>query len=79
MKHSTIEEKRIKKELKKKILIPVDGSDRALSTVRYIARNDQFLKMDIVLLHVFSSGPDGYWDMETDPRITQHGTRTVGH
>ena len=56
--------------MKRKILVPVDGSDRALNTVRYIMRIDPFLKMDIVLLHVFSSVPDGYWDMETDPRST---------
>ncbi|MGD8765579.1 MAG: universal stress protein [Desulfobacteraceae bacterium] len=60
----------MKKKIKKKILVPVDGSDRALNTVRYIARNDQFHKMDIVLLHVFSSVPEGYWDMEKDPRST---------
>lgn len=58
----------MKKKMKKRILIPVDGSDRALNTVRYIARNDQFLKMDIVLFHAFSSIPEGYWDMEVDPR-----------
>jgi hypothetical protein len=28
----------MKRQTQKKILVPVDGSDRALNTVRYIAR-----------------------------------------
>jgi nucleotide-binding universal stress UspA family protein len=52
----------------KKILIPLDGSDRALGTVRYITKIDPFLHMHLVLFHVFSSVPEGFWDMETDPR-----------
>jgi nucleotide-binding universal stress UspA family protein len=55
---------------KKKVLMPVDGSDRALNTVRYVAREEPFQKMDIVLFHVFSSVPEGYWDLEKDPRST---------
>jgi nucleotide-binding universal stress UspA family protein len=60
----------MKKQKKKKILVPVDGSDRSLNTVRYVARVDPFRNMDIVLFHAFSSVPDGYWDMEKDPRST---------
>jgi nucleotide-binding universal stress UspA family protein len=55
---------------KKKILVPLDGSDRAMNTVRYIAKIDPFAQMHIVLFHVFSSVPDGYWDLEKDPRST---------
>ena len=58
------------KRKKKKILVPVDGSDRALNTVRYVARVEAFRNMDIVLFHVFSSVPEGYWDLEKDPRST---------
>ena len=60
----------MKTQKKKKILVPVDGSDRALNTVRYVARVEPFRKMDIVLFHVFSSVPEGYWDLEKDPRST---------
>ena len=60
----------MKKQKKKKILVPIDGSDRALNTVRYVARVEPFRKMDIVLFHVFSSVPEGYWDLEKDPRST---------
>ena len=58
------------KQKKKKILVPVDGSDRALNTVRYVARFHPFRNMDIVLFHVFNSVPEGYWDLEKDPRST---------
>ena len=60
----------MKKQKKKKILVPIDGSDRALNTVRYVARVEPFRKMGIVLFHVFSSVPEGYWDLEKDPRST---------
>jgi nucleotide-binding universal stress UspA family protein len=60
----------MQKQKKKKILVAVDGSDRALNTVRYVARVDPFRNMDIVLFHVFSSVPEGYWDLEKDPRST---------
>jgi nucleotide-binding universal stress UspA family protein len=60
----------MKKKKKQKILVPVDGSDRALNTVRYVAKVDLFRSMNIVLFHVFSSVPEGYWDLEKDPRST---------
>jgi nucleotide-binding universal stress UspA family protein len=60
----------MKKQKKKKILVPIDGSDRALNTVRYVARIEPFRNMDIVLFHVFNSVPEGYWDLEKDPRST---------
>jgi len=60
----------MKKPKKKKILVPIDGSDRALNTVRYVAGVEPFRNMDIVLFHVFNSVPEGYWDLEKDPRST---------
>lgn len=59
-----------KKMKKKKILVPIDGSDRALNSVRYVARVEPFRNMDIVLFHVFNSVPEGYWDLGKDPRST---------
>jgi len=56
----------MRKEAQEKILVPLDGSDRALHTVKYIARNKPFHRMRIVLFHVFSSVPEGYWDLEND-------------
>ena len=60
----------MKKNKKQKILVPVDGSDRALNTVRYVARFNPFRHMDVVLFHAFNSVPEGYWDLEKDPRST---------
>lgn len=53
---------------RKKILIPLDGSERAMGTVNYITKIDPFLRMHIVLFHVFSSVPEGFWDLQTDHR-----------
>lgn len=58
----------MQKQKKLKILVPVDGSDRAMNTVRYVARTDPFREMNIVLFHVFNSVPEGFWDLEADPR-----------
>ncbi|MBT8365319.1 MAG: universal stress protein [Deltaproteobacteria bacterium] len=41
-----------------------------MNTVRYIARVEPFRDMEIVLFHVFNSVPEGYWDLEKDPRST---------
>ncbi len=58
---------------RRKILVTVDGSDRAFNTVRYIANVEPFQKMHVVLFHVFSSVPDSYWDLEKTPI----GSKTV--
>ena len=51
-------------EVQKKILVPIDGSDRAVNTLKYIARNNVFHGMHIVLFNVFSAVPESYWDLE---------------
>lgn len=58
------------KQPQPKLLVPVDGSDRSLKTVRYISKIVPFRRMRIVLFHVFSKVPEGFWDLETDPRST---------
>lgn len=60
----------MKKPKKMKLLVPVDGSNRALNTIRYVGRVKPFRDMEIVLFHVFNSVPEGYWDLEKDPRST---------
>jgi nucleotide-binding universal stress UspA family protein len=52
----------------KRILVPLDGSDRAMGTIRYITKIDPYRHMHLVLFHVFSAVPEGFWDMEADPR-----------
>jgi len=60
----------MEKQPQSKLLVPVDGSDRSMNTVRYVSKIDPFRRMRIILFHVFSRVPDGFWDMETDPRST---------
>jgi len=60
----------MKKPKKMKLLVAVDGSNRALNTIRYVGRVKPFRDMEIVLFHVFNSVPEGYWDLEKDPRST---------
>lgn len=60
----------MEKKPQPKLLVPVDGSDRAMNTVKYVSRIDPFRRMRVVLFHVFSKVPDGFWDLETDPRST---------
>lgn len=52
----------------KRLLLAVDGSERALQTVRYAGEEHAFRGMKIVLLHVFNSIPDAYYDLEKEPK-----------
>lgn len=52
----------------KKILLPVDGSERCLETVKYVARYAPFHSMKAVLFNVFSDVPECYWDLEREPK-----------
>jgi nucleotide-binding universal stress UspA family protein len=52
----------------KRLLLAVDGSERALQTVRYAGDEDAFKGMKIVLFHVFNNIPDAYYDLEKEPK-----------
>ena len=52
----------------KRLLLTVDGSERALQTVRYAGEEDAFKGMKIVLYHVFHSIPHSYYDLEREPK-----------
>ena len=52
----------------KRLLLTVDGSARALETVRYAGEEEAFKNMKIVLFHVFNSIPDAYYDLEKEPK-----------
>ena len=52
----------------KSLLLAVDGSERALQTVRYAGEEDAFKGMKIVLFHVFNSIPEAYYDLEKEPK-----------
>ena len=51
-----------------RILLPVDGSQRSLETVRHVARYQPLRGMGVVLFNVFSDVPDCYWDLEREPK-----------
>jgi nucleotide-binding universal stress UspA family protein len=57
------------KQKQKKILLALDGSDRAFETIRYICQIPPFQEMRVVLFTVFSKIPDTYWDMERQPNL----------
>jgi len=52
----------------KRLLLAVDGSERAVQTVRYAGEEEAFKGMRIVLFHVFNSIPDAYYDLEKEPK-----------
>ena len=52
----------------KRLLLAVDGSERAIQTVRYAGEEDVFKGMKIVLFHVFNSIPEAYYDLEKEPK-----------
>jgi len=53
-----------------KILLPLDGSERSLGTVRYITKIKPFKQMQVVLMHVYAGIPESYYDLKRDPRST---------
>jgi nucleotide-binding universal stress UspA family protein len=53
-----------------KILLPLDGSELSLGTVRYITKINAFKQMRVVLMHVYAGIPESYYDLKRDPRST---------
>ncbi len=51
----------------KKILISVDGSQRALDAVRYASKILSLQQAEIVLFHVITRVPESFWDLEKEP------------
>jgi nucleotide-binding universal stress UspA family protein len=54
----------------KKILVPLDGSERCLKTIQYITEIKPLLNFRMVLFHVLSAVPESFYDLERDPRST---------
>ena len=52
-----------------KILLALDGSDRAFETIRYISEFLPFQKMKVVLFSVLDRIPESYWDLERQPNL----------
>jgi nucleotide-binding universal stress UspA family protein len=58
-------------ETNPKILVLLDGSDRAFETVRYISSLEPFRKKQVVLFSVFTKIPEAYWDIDKQPKYEQ--------
>ena len=54
-----------------KILVTLDGSDRALEAVRYISRFPTLRDKQIVLLTIISTIPEVYWDLQAQPQYSE--------
>ena len=55
----------------KKLLLAIDGSDRALDMVKYVSQFAPFHEMRAVLFNVHSGVPESYWDLEKNPQYSQ--------
>jgi len=55
------------KEIRKKILLAVDGSDRSLDAVRYSSKILNPEKTNVVLFHVMRKIDQAFWDMGINP------------
>jgi nucleotide-binding universal stress UspA family protein len=51
-----------------RILLPLDGSQRSLETIRHLATMKPFQRYRMVLYHVFNSVPECYWDLSKEPK-----------
>jgi nucleotide-binding universal stress UspA family protein len=58
-----------KADEQEKILVPVDGSERSMKTIRYIAGFAPFCNMKVVLFNVFHKIPEYYWDLTNSPMM----------
>ena len=58
------------RQIPPKILLLLDGSERSLGTVRYIAKFKPFKQMQVVLMQVYAGAPESYFDLKRDPRST---------
>lgn len=58
------------RQIPRKILLPLDGSERSLGTVRYISKIRPFKEMQVVLMQVYAGAPESYFDLKRDPRST---------
>lgn len=50
-------------EFGNKMLVVLDGSERSFKTIEYLCDFKPFIRKEIVLLNVFSSVPESYWDI----------------
>lgn len=58
-----------------KILVALDGTERAFKTIEYLCGFKPFLKKELVLHNIMAKVPECYYDLEKDPSSYQAGSQ----
>lgn len=58
-----------------KLLVTVDGSDRSILTMNYLACIEPFRQVKITLFNVFSQMPESFYDLRQDPVMSKSACR----
>lgn len=58
-----------------KVLVALDGSERALKTIEYLCSFKPFLKKELVLHNIMAKVPECYYDLEKEPSSYQAGAQ----
>lgn len=61
----------------KKVLVAVDGSDRSVKTVKYIASMPALRNSGINLFNVFSAIPESHYDLAREPASIKMGAQLI--
>jgi nucleotide-binding universal stress UspA family protein len=61
----------------KKMLVAIDGSDRSIKTVKYLADMAALRNAEINLFHVFSGIPESHYDLLKEPASLKMGGQLV--
>ncbi len=54
-------------EKKNKLLVALDGSQKAFKTIKYLCSFKPFLKKELVLINIITKVPECYYDLKKDP------------
>ncbi len=64
--------------IRRKLLLAVDGSDQALETVRYVGKTVSPEQADLVLFYVGTGFPEVFWDMNNNPIYRSEKSKVMG-
>jgi nucleotide-binding universal stress UspA family protein len=54
-------------EIRQRLLVPLDGSERSIRTAQYLADMPAFQRMELHLFNVLLPMPEGYYDLQMEP------------
>ncbi len=61
----------MKKDYTNRLLVAVDGSDRSIQTIQYLADISSFRTHSVIIFHVFNKVPESYYDITKAPASLQ--------